>query len=89
MLLVFIGGFVALVEKSGGAGALAEKVIHVLNTRVKIQVSAWLGGILIFSPDIGTPLIVGPVFEKVFDKMKISREKLAWIIDSTSGTLSH
>ncbi|WP_176031349.1 hypothetical protein [Priestia flexa] len=56
---------------------------------MKIQVSAWLGGILILFSDLGTPLIVGPVFEKAFDKMKISREKLAWIIDSTSGTLSH
>lgn len=88
VLLVFIGGFVALVEKSGGAGAFAEKVIHVLNTRVKTQVSAWLGGILIFFSDLGTPLIVGPVFEKVFDKMKISREKLAWIIDSTSSPVA-
>ena len=33
-------------------------------------------------------LIVGPVFEKIFDKAKISREKLAWIIDSTSSPVA-
>ncbi|TYR79156.1 sodium:proton exchanger [Priestia megaterium] len=88
VLLVFIGGFVTLMEKSGGAGAFAEKVIHILDTRVKTQVAAWFGGILIFFSDLGTPLIVGPVFEKVFDKMKISREKLAWIIDSTSSPVA-
>ena len=49
---------------------------------------AWFGGVLIFFSDIGTPLIVGPVFEKVFDKAKISREKLAWIIDSTSSPVA-
>ena len=41
-----------------------------------------------FSLILGTPLIVGPVFEKIFDKAKISREKLAWIIDSTSSPVA-
>ncbi|MBO0602328.1 Na+/H+ antiporter NhaC family protein [Sporosarcina sp. E16_3] len=88
VLLFFIGGFVALMEKSGGGAALAEKATNFINTRVKAQLAAWFGGVLIFFSDIGTPLIVGPVFEKVFDKAKISREKLAWIIDSTSSPVA-
>lgn len=83
-LLVFIGGFVALMENSGGASAFASKLAHVINTKVKSQLSAWVGGIIIFFSDLGTPLIVGPIFEPIFDKLKVSREKLAWIIDSTS-----
>lgn len=83
-LLVFIGGFVALMENSGGASAFASKLTHVINTKVKSQLSAWVGGIIIFFSDLGTPLIVGPIFEPIFDKLKVSREKLAWIIDSTS-----
>jgi len=82
VLLFFIGGFVALMEKSGGGAALAEKATKFINTRVRAQLGAWFGGVLIFFSDIGTPLIVGPVFERIFDKAKISREKLAWIIDS-------
>ncbi|KAB7705302.1 sodium:proton exchanger [Bacillus aerolatus] len=88
VLLVFIGGFVALMEKSGGAAAFAEKVIGFLNTRAKTQMAAWFGGIIIFFSDLGTPLLVGPIFEKVFDKAKISREKLAWIVDSTSSPVA-
>ncbi|WP_428912287.1 Na+/H+ antiporter NhaC family protein [Niallia sp. Krafla_26] len=88
VLLVFIGGFVALMEKSGGAAAFADKVIHFLNTKAKTQLAAWFGGIIIFFSDLGTPLLVGPIFEKVFDKAKISREKLAWIIDSTSSPVA-
>ena len=88
VLLFFIGGFVALMEKSGGGAALAEKAAKFINTRVRAQLSAWLGGVIIFFSDIGTPLIVGPVFEKIFDKAKISREKLAWIIDSTSSPVA-
>lgn len=88
VLLFFIGGFVGLMEKSGGGAALAANTIKFINTKAKAQISAWFGGIIIFFSDLGTPLIVGPVFEKIFDKAKISREKLAWIIDSTSSPVA-
>ena len=70
VLLVFIGGFVALMEKSGGGSAFANSVIHWITTKFKSQVLAWLGGIVIFFSDLGTPLIVGPVFRPLFDKLK-------------------
>lgn len=88
VLLFIIGGFVALMEKSGGGAALAARAMKLINTRVKAQLSAWVGGIIIFFSDLGTPLIVGPVFEKIFDRAKISREKLAWIIDSTASPVA-
>ncbi|WP_237605187.1 Na+/H+ antiporter NhaC family protein [Salinicoccus sp. ID82-1] len=83
-LLVFIGGFVSLMEKSGGAMAFAKSVSKYINTRMKAKFATWFGGIIIFFSDIGTPLIVGPIFESTYDKLKISREKLAWILDSTA-----
>ncbi|PAB57979.1 Na+/H+ antiporter NhaC family protein [Anaeromicrobium sediminis] len=88
VLLVFIGGFVALMEKSGGSAAFAEKAAKFINTRVKTQLAAWIGGIIVFFSDLGTPLIVGPIFEPIFDKGKVSREKLAWIIDSTASPVA-
>ncbi|WP_108445480.1 Na+/H+ antiporter NhaC family protein [Halomonas denitrificans] len=88
VLLLFIGGFVSLVEHSGGGAALARRTMHLIDTRVKTQVSAWLGGLIIFFSDMGTPLIVGPVFEKLFDKVKVSREKLAWVLDSTASPVA-
>lgn len=88
VLLMFIGGFIALIEKSGGAHAFAQKVTKFINTKTKAQISAWFGGILIFFSDLGTPLIVGPIFEPIFDKLKLSREKLAWIIDSTASPIA-
>ncbi|WP_221567115.1 Na+/H+ antiporter NhaC family protein [Alkalihalobacillus sp. TS-13] len=88
VLLVFIGGFVALLEKSGGAAAFASKIADVIKNRVQTQLAAWLGGIAIFFSELGTPLIIGPVFEPIFDKAKVSREKLAWIIDSTASPVS-
>lgn len=88
VLLLFIGGFVALVEHSGGGAALASRTIKYINTGARTQISAWAGGLLIFFSDMGTPLIVGPVFEKLFDKVRVSREKLAWILDSTSSPVA-
>lgn len=88
VLLSFIGGFVALMEYSGGAKAFAISVSKYINTKIKTLLSAWIGGILIFFSDLGTPLIIGPIFEPIFDKAKISREKLAWIIDSTASPVA-
>ncbi|MDR9828361.1 Na+/H+ antiporter NhaC family protein [Vibrio sp. FNV 38] len=88
MLLVFIGGFVALMEKSGGGVAFAKRVTEWITRKCHAQISAWLGGIVIFFSDLGTPLIVGPVFRPLFDKLKLSRQKLAFIIDSTSSPVA-
>lgn len=88
VLLVFIGGFIKLMEKSGGAQAFSKFVYRFVNTKLKAQLCAWAGGILIFFSDLGTPLLVGPVFRPLFEKLKISKEKLAWILDSTSSPVA-
>ncbi|WP_028865499.1 Na+/H+ antiporter NhaC family protein [Psychromonas aquimarina] len=88
VLLVFIGGFVALMEQSGGGFAFASKVTDWVSTKFKAQTASWFGGIIIFFSDLGTPLIVGPVFRPIFDKLKISRQKLAFILDSTSSPVA-
>lgn len=88
VLVIFIGGFIKLMEKSGGAQAFSKFIYRYVNTSLKAQLCAWLGGILIFFSDLGTPLLVGPVFRPLFEKLKISREKLAWILDSTSSPVA-
>lgn len=88
ILLAFIGGFVALVEHSGGGTAFAAAINRWVRTRAQTQVAAWLGGIAIFFSDLGTPLIIGPVFRPLTDRLRISRQKLAYIIDSTSSPVA-
>ena len=51
VLMVFIGGFVALMEKSGGGPAFATKMIGVIASKAKAQIAAWCGGIFIFYSD--------------------------------------
>lgn len=88
VLLVFIGGFVGLMEQSGGAAAFAARTARFIDTGAKVQIASWLGGVAIFFSDLGTPLIVGPIFEPLVDRLKVSREKLAWILDSTASPVA-
>ena len=88
VLMCFIGGLVALMEKSGGAVAFATKMTHIITSRFKAQIATWLTGIMIFFSDLGTPLIVGPIYRPITDKLKISRVKLAWIIDTTASPVA-
>lgn len=85
--LLFIGSFVALLTKSGGSTALANKVVHLLNTRCKAQLAVWLAGLIIFFTDSGNSLIVGPAFQPVTDKLRVSREKLSYILDCTTSPI--
>ena len=77
VLLAFIGGFVALVEQSGGGTAFAKSINAWVKNKVQAQLAAWIGGITIFFSDLGTPLIIGPVMRPLTDRLKISRQKLA------------
>ncbi len=88
VLLAFIGGFVKLIERSGGGPAFAGSAARWVVNRTRTQLAAWAGGVLIFFSDLGTPLIVGPVFQPLADRLKVSRQKLAFILDSTSSPVA-
>ena len=88
LLMVFIAGLVGLMEKSGGAAAFAGMIIKYITGKTKAQTGAWISGSLLFFTDSGTPLIVGPLFRPITDGLKISRAKLAWIIDSTASPVA-
>lgn len=85
VMMIFIGGFVGVVTESGGASAFANKVAHIINTRCKAQLAVWFMGLVIFFSDSGNPLIIGPAFQPITDKIRVSREKLAWMLDATAS----
>lgn len=85
VMMVFIGGFVGLVTYSGGASAFAALTRRLIGSRTKAQIASWLSGILVFFSDSASPLLVGSVFRPICDQMRVSREKLAWILDTTAS----
>lgn len=85
VMMIFIGGFVGVVTHSGGAAAFAERASHWFNTRARAQFAVWFAGIAVFFTDSGSPLILGPTFQPITDKLRVSREKLAWLLDCTAS----
>ena len=85
IMMSFVGGFVALLEKSGGAKAFASAIAKRVKSKSTSQFCGWLGGLAIFFSDSGNCLILGPIFRPIFDRLKVSRAKLAYILDSTAS----
>ena len=83
-----IGGLIALITKMGGARAIAESLSKRAKSPASAQVIAWIMGLFIFFDDYANSLIVGPIMRPITDKMKISREKLAFIIDATAAPIA-
>ncbi|CDF59201.1 Na+/H+ antiporter NhaC family protein [Thermobrachium celere] len=83
-----IGGLIAVVSKMGGAKAIAESLSKRAKSAKSAQLITWLLGILVFFDDYANSLIVGPIMRPVSDKMKISREKLSFIIDATAAPIA-
>lgn len=86
--VMVIGGVISLVSKMGGAKAIAEALAKRAKTPRSAQLITWLLGILVFFDDYANSLIVGPIMKPVADKMKISREKLSFIIDATAAPIA-
>lgn len=85
IFLVLLGTMVALMNKAGGSAAFGNWAKKHIKTKVGAQVATICLGILIFIDDYFNCLTVGSVMRPVTDKYKVSREKLAYLIDATAA----
>ena len=83
-----IGGVINLVAKMGGAKAIAEALAKKAKNARSAQLITWASGLLVFFDDYANALIIGPMMRPVTDKMKISRERLAFVIDATAAPVA-
>lgn len=83
-----IGGLIALMTKMGGAKAVAAVLSNKAKGPRSAQVITWILGILMFFDDYANSLIVGPVMRPVTDEKRVSREKLAFIVDATAAPIA-
>ena len=83
-----IGGIVALISKNGGMQGIVNRIIKFANTARNGQLATWFLGIAIFFDDYANTLVVGNTMRAITGKLKISREKLAYIVDSTAAPVS-
>lgn len=85
IFLVILGSIVALMNKAGGSAAFGRWAGSKIKSRVGAQLATIALGILIFVDDYFNCLTVGSVMRPVTDKQKVSRSKLAYLIDATAA----
>jgi Na+/H+ antiporter NhaC len=89
LFTLVIGALIATVEASGGVGGFVRFLERNqwVDSAKRSQVLAWATGMVIFIESNITVLVAGSVARPLFDRYKSSREKLAYIIDSTSAPI--
>lgn len=87
LFLVILGIMVALINKTGAAAAFGKWAKTHIKSRVGAQLATFVLGVLIFIDDYFNCLTVGSVMLPVTDSHKISRAKLAFIIDATAAPI--
>ncbi len=85
---LLIGGMVAIISRNGGMAGVVHRLSKYARSPRSTQFITWLLGVAIFFDDYANTLIVGNTMRPVTDKFKISREKLAYIVDSTAAPVS-
>ncbi|MBQ2258016.1 MAG: Na+/H+ antiporter NhaC family protein [Lachnospiraceae bacterium] len=85
VFLVILGTMVALMNKAGGSAAFGKWAAEHIKSKVGAQLATVLLGALIFIDDYFNCLTVGSVMLPVTDKHKVSRAKLAYLIDATAA----
>jgi len=81
-------GMVALTIRGGGMAGVAERFVVLARSARATRITAWLMGLAIFFDDYANSLIVGGTMRPLTDRMRVSREKLAWIVDSTAAPVA-
>ncbi len=87
IFLVILGALVALINKAGGSAAFGRWAETHIKSRVGAMLATFVLGVLIFIDDYFNCLTVGSVMLPVTDRHKISRAKLAFLIDATAAPI--
>jgi len=85
---MLIGGMVSIITKNGGMKGVVNVLSRLAKNAQSGQFVTWLLGIAIFFDDYANTLVVGNTMRPVTDRLKISREKLAYIVDSTAAPIA-
>lgn len=88
IFLLLLGSAIAMIWRLGGSHAVREWTVAHLDTQRKAGLVAWLLGIVLFFDDYANTAIVGSSVKDVSDRLRISREKLSYIVDSTAAPVS-
>lgn len=84
-LILLISGFVKLLETSDASTSLYQQIARYIKSERQLALSTYLSGLCLFFTDSGNSLILGPLYRPLYDNFGVCRQKLAYILDSTSS----
>ena len=85
---LLLGGMVGVIARNGGTLGIVEAVSPFATSARRGKIATWLAGLAIFFDDYANTLIVGTTMRPITDRLRISREKLAYIVDSTAAPVA-
>ena len=85
---LLMGAMIGVICRSGGMQGLIGLISPFAKTRRGGQMVTWLLGLVIFFDDYANTLLLGNTLRPLFDRLKISREKLAYLVDSTAAPVA-
>ncbi len=77
-----------ILTDTGAVTALILRIGNLGGRRQRLMGASWLAGLVVFFDDYANCLVVGKSFAPIFDRCRISREKLAYIVDSTAAPIA-
>ncbi|MFC1537243.1 Na+/H+ antiporter NhaC family protein [Gemmatimonadota bacterium] len=83
-----MGGMVGLITRSAGTAGLINSFSRFAVNRRRTQFSTWIMGLFMFFDDYSNVLMVGNTMRPFSDKMRVSREKLSFIVDATAAPIA-
>ena len=83
-----MGAMVGVMARSGSLQAMVQMLVPVARTRRRGQCVMWMAGLIIFFDDYANTLLLGTTFRPLAERLKISREKLAYLVDSTAAPVA-
>ncbi|QDT41295.1 Malate-2H(+)/Na(+)-lactate antiporter [Gimesia alba] len=88
LFTMFLGAMVGVMSVGGGTAALVNRLSQYATKREHSQLMTWFMGLVVFFDDYANSLLVGSSMRPLTDRMKVSREKLAFLVDSTAAPVS-
>ena len=88
LFTITIGMIVSVITKNGGMQGVVNALSKFATSAKRAQLTTWVLGIAIFIDDYANTLVVGNSVRPITDKMRISREKLSYLVDSTAAPIT-
>ena len=88
LFILVLGGAVGVVSEAGGGRGLAKLVTQKVRATRGGLLATWAMGLLLFVDDYTNALLVGSTMRPVTDRLRVSREKLAFVVDATSAPMA-